>query len=81
MKEFSDENPFLNSNIAIKNSIEKLSFSAGIKGTGGPGFGYKARVYRKEITDMPLFVNNYTDFNKFDVIYDFRYYEVIRFGR
>lgn len=71
MKEFTDENPFLNSNIAIKNSIEKLSFSAGIKGTGGPGFGYKARVYRKEITDMPLFVNNFTDFNKFDVIYDF----------
>lgn len=71
MKELTDENPFLNSNILIKNSIEKLSFSAGIKGTGGPGFGYKARVYRKEITDMPLFVNNYTDFNKFDVIYDF----------
>ena len=71
MKDLTDENPFLNSNIMIKNSIEKLSFSAGIKGTGGPGFGYKARVYRKEITDMPLFVNNYTDFNKFDVIYDF----------
>jgi len=71
MKDLTDENPFLNSNILIKNSIEKLSFSAGIKGTGGPGFGYKARVYRKEITDMPLFVNNYTDFNKFDVIYDF----------
>jgi hypothetical protein len=71
MKEFTDENPFLNSNIAIRNSVEKLSFSAGIKGTGGPGFGYKARVYRKEITDMPLFVNNFTDFNKFDVIYDF----------
>ncbi|KIO76214.1 membrane protein [Pedobacter lusitanus] len=71
MKEFTDENPFLNNNIAIKNSVEKLSFSAGIKGTGGPGFGYKARVYRKEITDMPLFVNNFTDFNKFDVIYDF----------
>jgi hypothetical protein len=71
MKDLSDENPFLNSNIAIRNSIEKLSFSAGIKGTGGPGFGYKARVYRKEITDMPLFVNNFTDFNKFDVIYDF----------
>lgn len=71
MKELTDENPFLNSNIAIKNSIEKLSFSAGIKGTGGPGFGYKARVYRKEITDMPLFVNNFTDPTRFDVIYDF----------
>ena len=36
---------FLNSNIAIKNSVEKLSISGGIKGTGGPGFGYKARFY------------------------------------
>ncbi|MBB6500227.1 TonB-dependent receptor [Pedobacter cryoconitis] len=71
MKELTDENPFLNSNIAIKNSVDKISFSAGVKGTGGPGFGYKARVYRKEITDMPLFVNNYADFTKFDVIYDF----------
>lgn len=71
MKELTDENPFLNSNINIQNSVEKLSFSAGIKGTGGPGFGYKAKVYRKEITDMPLFVNNFNDFNKFDVIYDF----------
>lgn len=71
MKDLTDENPFLNSNIQIQNSVEKFSFSAGIKGTGGPGFGYKARVYRKEISDMPLFVNNFTDFNKFDVIYDF----------
>ncbi|WP_442590419.1 hypothetical protein ACSBL2_04235 [Pedobacter sp. AW31-3R] len=71
MKDLTDENPFLNNNITIKNSVEKLSFSAGIKGTGGPGFGYKARVYRKEIENMPLFVNNFTDFNKFDVIYDF----------
>ena len=71
MKDLTDENPFLNTNIAIKNSIEKLSFSAGIKGTGGPGFGYKVRVYRKEITDMPLFVNNFADPTRFDVIYDF----------
>jgi hypothetical protein len=71
MKELTDDNPFLNSNIAIKNSIEKFSFTAGIKGTGGPGFGYKASVYRKEITDMPLFVNNFNDPTRFDVIYDF----------
>lgn len=71
LKSFTDENPWLNSNINVKNTVEKLSFSAGIKGTGGPGFGYKARVYVKQFDDMPLFVNNYTDFNKFDVIYDF----------
>lgn len=71
LKNFTDENPFLNSNIVIQNSIEKLSISGGIKGTGGPGFGYKARFYSKRITDMPLFVNNFSTFNKFDVIYDF----------
>nr|WP_068891583.1 TonB-dependent receptor [Pedobacter panaciterrae] len=71
LKQFSDENPFLNNNITIRNSIEKLSISGGIKGTGGPGFGYKARVYHKSIEDMPLFVNSFSSFNKFDVIYDF----------
>ncbi|WP_443946302.1 hypothetical protein ACJVDH_04110 [Pedobacter sp. AW1-32] len=71
LKGFTDENPWLNSNILVKNTIERLSFSGGIKGTGGPGFGYKARFYVKQFDDMPLFVNNFTDFNKFDVIYDF----------
>ena len=71
LKQFTDENPFLNSNIFIKNSIEKISISGGIKGTGGPGFGYKAMVYHKSIEDMPLFVNNFSAFNKFDVIYDY----------
>ncbi|AZI27870.1 hypothetical protein EA772_21875 [Pedobacter sp. G11] len=71
MKIFTDENPWLNSNILVKNTVEKLSISAGIKGTGGPGFGYKARFYMKQFDDMPLFINNFDDFNKFDVIYDF----------
>ncbi|MGF1923170.1 MAG: hypothetical protein ACQUHE_03245 [Bacteroidia bacterium] len=71
LKNFTDENPFLNSNINIQNTVEKLSISAGVKGTGGPGFGYKARFYSKKIADMPLFVNNFNAFNKFDVIYDF----------
>ncbi|RDC55420.1 hypothetical protein DU508_17775 [Pedobacter chinensis] len=71
LKSFTDENPWLNNNILVKNTVEKLSISAGIKGTGGPGFGYKARVYIKQFDDMPLFINNFDDFNKFDVIYDF----------
>ncbi len=71
LKAFTDENPFLNADINIKNTVEKVSFTAGIKGNGGPGFGYKASIYSKKITDMPLFVNNFNSFNKFDVIYDF----------
>ncbi len=70
LKDFTDENPFLNSNINIQNTVEKLSISGGVKGNGGPGFGYKARFYSKKIVDMPLFVNNFNTFNKFDVIYD-----------
>jgi hypothetical protein len=71
MKLLTDENPWLNSDIQIKNSVEKLSITGGIKGTGGPGFGYKIKAYHKEITDMPLYVNNFSDPSKFDVIYDF----------
>jgi hypothetical protein len=71
LKQLTDENPYLNSNIEIQNTVDKLSISGGIKGTGGPGFGYKAKVYRKQITQMPLYVNNFGSFNKFDVIYDF----------
>jgi hypothetical protein len=70
LKSFTDENPFLNNNINMENTVDKLSISAGIKGNGGPGFGYKARFYSKKITNMPLFVNNFTSPTKFDVIYD-----------
>lgn len=71
MKQLTDENPWLNSDIQIRNSVEKLSITGGIKGTGGPGFGYKIKAYHKEITDMPLYVNNFANPTKFDVIYDF----------
>ncbi len=71
LKAFTDENPFLNQNIRIQNTIEKLSITAGIKGTGGPGFGYKIKAYHKKITDLPLYVNNFNAVNTFDVIYDF----------
>jgi hypothetical protein len=71
MKELTDENPFLNSDIQIQNSVEKMSITAGIKGTGGPGFGYKVKAYQKKISEMALFVNNFSNPNKFDVIYDF----------
>jgi hypothetical protein len=71
MKAYTDENPWLNSDIQMQNSVEKLSITAGIKGTAGPGFGYKVKAYHKEITNMPLFVNNFTSPEKFDVIYDF----------
>jgi hypothetical protein len=71
LKNLTDENPFLTSDIEIQNTVEKISFTGGIKGTGGPGFGYKAKVYHKEFSQMPLYVNTFSNPAQFDVIYDF----------
>ncbi|HXH99012.1 MAG TPA: hypothetical protein VNI52_02000 [Sphingobacteriaceae bacterium] len=70
LRDFSYENMFLNNNISIKNAVEKSNAYAGIKGNAGAGFGYKAMAFFKKIEDMPLFVNNASNFRKFDVIYD-----------
>ena len=71
LKQLTDDNPFITSDIEIQNTVEKISFTGGIKGTGGPGFGYQAKVYHKELEQLPLFVNNFNNPSQFDVIYDF----------
>ena len=71
LKQLTDDNPFLRSDIEIQNTVEKISFTGGIKGTGGPGFGYQAKFYHKELEQLPLFVNNFNNPSQFDVIYDF----------
>ncbi|MXV16290.1 TonB-dependent receptor [Hufsiella ginkgonis] len=66
----SNENMFINENILIKNALEKSNIYGGVKGNAGSGFGYKASASFKTIEDMPLFVNNFTKAQKFDVVYD-----------
>ncbi|HZY36764.1 MAG TPA: hypothetical protein VFE53_08960 [Mucilaginibacter sp.] len=71
--DFSYINPFLGQNIPIKNSVDRLDIAAGLKGTIAPGLGFKATIYRNEISDMPLFVSNFNipaGYNRFTVIYD-----------
>ncbi len=70
IRSFSQENPFIGSNIKIENAIEKSNIYGGIKGNAGAGFGFKAMVYLKTIEDMPLFTNSTKGFQMFDVIYD-----------
>jgi hypothetical protein len=70
LRDISNENPFLNSNINIVNAVEKMNLYGGIKGNAGSGFGFKASVFFKKIQNMPLFINGVQDLNKFDVIYD-----------
>ena len=70
LKELSVENPFINKNLNLKNSVEKINAYAGIKGNTGAPFGYKIMAYYKSIEDMQLFVNNPTEINRFDLTYD-----------
>lgn len=69
--DFSMANPFLGQNINIKNSVDQLDISAGLKGTLAPGLSFKAAVYRNSIKNMPLMVSNFlAEGNKFTVVYD-----------
>ncbi len=70
IREFSYDNPFLNSNISLRNAVEKANIYGGIKGNAGGGFGFKVMAYYKKIEDMPLFVNNAAEVSRFDVVYD-----------
>jgi hypothetical protein len=68
---FSQVNPFIGQDINIKNSVDKLDISAGLKGTLAPGLGFKVYVFRNSVKDMPLFVSDFNaQGNKFAVIYD-----------
>lgn len=72
IRDLSTLNPFIGQNIAIKNSVDKLDISAGLKGTLAPALSFKADIYRNSIRNMPLFVSNFngTGNNKFAVVYD-----------
>jgi outer membrane cobalamin receptor len=73
MRDFSETNPFLGQNIDIKNSLDQLDLSAGLKGMLAPGFGFKATFFRNSVKNMALFVNNFDftkGYNRFKVIYD-----------
>jgi hypothetical protein len=73
LRDFSLINPFIGKNIDIKNSVDQLDISAGLKGTIAPGLGFKATIFRNTVKDMPLFVSDFnftTGYNRFKVIYD-----------
>ena len=69
--DFSTANPFIGQNIQIKNSVDQLDLSAGLKGTIAPGLGFKAFVFRNSVKYLPMFVSNFgAGGNKFAVVYD-----------
>jgi len=68
--DFSTVNPFIGQNINIKNSVDRLDLSAGLKGTLAPGLSFKAFIFRNSVKYMPLLVSNFGAINKFGVVYD-----------
>ncbi len=69
-KRFANDNPYLAKEQDIRNTIERMSFFGGLKGNMGATFGYKARVFYKQLENMPMFSVNPESPYQFDVIYD-----------
>ncbi|MFD1255807.1 hypothetical protein ACFQ3S_03280 [Mucilaginibacter terrae] len=80
LRSLSEINPFLNQNINIKNSVDKLDVAVGLKGRLFAGLGFKASVFRNSVSDLPLFLSAIqpmvanpaipTGNNRFNVVYD-----------
>jgi len=80
LRSLTEINPFLNQNINIKNSVDKLDIAVGLKGRLFAGMGFKASIFRNSISDLPLFLSGIqtivanpaipTGNNRFNVIYD-----------
>lgn len=70
LRDLAFENPYLNKNIAIKNSLEKMNIYGGVKGNASAEFGYKIMAWYKTIDDLQLFVNSQTLINRFETVYD-----------
>jgi outer membrane cobalamin receptor len=70
LRDLAFENPYLNKNITIKNSLEKMNIYGGVKGNASAEFGYKIMAWYKTIDDLQLFVNSQTLTNRFETVYD-----------
>jgi outer membrane cobalamin receptor len=70
LRDLAFENPYLNKNIAIKNSLEKINIYGGLKGNASAEFGYKIMAWYKTVDDLQLFVNSQTLTNRFETVYD-----------
>jgi len=70
LKDLTAENPYLNQNISLANTKEKINIYGGIKGNAGPTLGFKATGFYKLLENMQLFKNSTSNTNRFDVFYD-----------
>lgn len=71
-KRLTDENPFVLSELTIKNSNTKYEIFGGLRGTLSSKIAYTTRVSYSSISNMAMYVNDFDNIlqNRFDVIYD-----------
>ncbi|MBV8389279.1 MAG: TonB-dependent receptor [Mucilaginibacter sp.] len=84
LRDLSEENPFIENNLRIQNSVtglggspilnsvDRLDLAAGLKGTVAPGVGFKVTVFRNRVKNMPLLLldSNTYNHNQFGIVYD-----------
>jgi hypothetical protein len=84
LRDLSEDNPFLENNLQIRNtvtgldnspiqnSVDRLDIAAGLKGTVAPGVGFKVTVFRNKVKNMPLMILDSTsvNHNQFGIVYD-----------
>ena len=68
-RSFTSENPFTSSNLNYQNSIIDKKY-AGVKLGISQYVDANFELYRKEIENLPLFVNSPSDSTQFEVVYD-----------
>ncbi len=66
----TEQNPYLLSNIPFNNTIKTLELGGGIKGTLISNLGYKASATFAGYRNLYNFVNDTTERNKFEIVYD-----------
>ena len=66
---FANENPFLNQNIGLRNTVDKFDAAGGIRGTFAANIGFKAMISYQTLNDYAYFVNNIDHPQKFDIAY------------
>jgi hypothetical protein len=72
LRKLSDENPFINTMLPLRDTYTKSRIYGGFKGSASSALSFNVSGSTAKIEDMPLFVNDYSYLllNKFTVVYD-----------
>lgn len=69
-KDLSEENPFLNANLDLRNTNDKFRVELGSKGYVFKGVSYSGFLKYKKVENLALFVNDSLDQSRFNVVYE-----------